>query len=127
MDITNETKKIAELEQQLIQQQKEIKKLTEEKNHLSDELDGLKNLINVIPASVYWKDKNGKYLGCNQYCADVFKLTPREIVGKTVFDFFPEHAFHITHQIDENIMSSNKMAVLEEKGLNAKGQPAVYL
>ena len=49
--------------------------------------DILKKVINSIPGHVYWKDINGKYLGCNKQQAKALCLeSPSDIIGKTDHD-----------------------------------------
>lgn len=43
-------------------------------------------ILSQIPSHVFWKDKDGVYLGCNALFASSFDLTPVEIIGKTDFD-----------------------------------------
>lgn len=44
-------------------------------------------IIDIIDVSIYWKDKDGKYLGCNKYMLKMAGLsTLDEIVGKTDYD-----------------------------------------
>lgn len=44
-------------------------------------------IINNIPQSVYWKDSDAVYLGCNKAGADLIGLdTPSEILGLTDYD-----------------------------------------
>ncbi|MFC3909164.1 ATP-binding protein [Legionella dresdenensis] len=44
-------------------------------------------LINQIPAAVFWKNTDSVYLGCNQQFADMASLSsPDEIVGKTDYE-----------------------------------------
>lgn len=40
-------------------------------------------VLDAIEASIYWKDLDGKYLGCNQYMLNMIGLTREEILGKT--------------------------------------------
>lgn len=48
----------------------------------------LAQVINSIPHSVFWKDRNSVYLGCNVVFARSAGLkSPEEIVGKTDFEF----------------------------------------
>ncbi len=47
----------------------------------------LANVLNSIPQSVFWKDTNGAYLGCNQVFARAAGLIDSEdIVGRNDFD-----------------------------------------
>ncbi len=53
----------------------------------------LKELINCIPGSVYWKDKDGVYLGCNQFMVETSGLWAIEdIVGKADQELWPLNA-----------------------------------
>lgn len=46
----------------------------------------LKEVLNQIPRHIFWKDRRGVYLGCNQLFASSFNLTPKHIIGKTDYD-----------------------------------------
>lgn len=44
-------------------------------------------IIDLVGAHIYWKDKGGRYLGCNQNMLDQFGLkNSNEIIGKTDFE-----------------------------------------
>lgn len=46
-----------------------------------------KNIIENVPGLIYWKDKNGKYLGCNKNLVNLFNLSSTEkIIGKTDYE-----------------------------------------
>lgn len=62
--------------------------------------DFLQQLIDTIPAPIFYKDMEGKYLGCNTaYEADV-GMSRADIVGKTVFDVAPPDLAQIYHEQD---------------------------
>ncbi len=43
----------------------------------------LHRIINLLPVRVFWKDKNLKYLGCNEiFAKDAGKKNPEELLGK---------------------------------------------
>ncbi len=47
----------------------------------------LRLVLKTIPQSVFWKDKNSVYLGCNDSFAKIAGVnTPEDIVGKTDYD-----------------------------------------
>jgi PAS domain S-box-containing protein len=54
----------------------------------------LQLVLDHIPQRIFWKDKDGKYLGVNMAYARAFGLgDPNEILGRTAFDFHTlEHA-----------------------------------
>ena len=47
----------------------------------------LQNILDTIPQGVFWKDHESLYLGCNKVFADLIQIDPKEIKGKTDFDF----------------------------------------
>ncbi len=47
----------------------------------------LQLVLDHIPQRVFWKDTEGRFLGCNKACADDAGVpTPQGLVGKTVYD-----------------------------------------
>jgi len=47
----------------------------------------LESILNTIPIGVFWKNRDGKYLGCNSVVARSFGMTnPQEITGKDDFE-----------------------------------------
>lgn len=77
----------------------------------------LENVIAFIPEHVYWKDKNGFYLGCNDQQAKALGLSSRkEIVGKTDFDLaWSEQAAAIVAN-DQEVMRTGIPKIAEESG-----------
>ncbi|MEI6559490.1 MAG: response regulator, partial [Rhodospirillaceae bacterium] len=51
-----------------------------------DQILFLKSLLEAIPAIVFYKDAQGRYLGCNSQLAAMFGLDPERIAGKTLAD-----------------------------------------
>lgn len=47
----------------------------------------LEQVVACMPGSVYWKNREGVYLGCNDELADLFGLPRSEVPGKTDYDF----------------------------------------
>lgn len=88
----------------------------------------IKNLLNLLPGHVYWKDRYGIYLGCNDELAQLtgFKSSD-EVVGKTVYDFLDEKLADAVTEADERIMLNNKEETIEEQGFDKDGNPAWYL
>ncbi len=75
----------------------------------------LNNLIQLIPASVYWKDVNCVILGGNLFHAQIagFK-SPLEVIGKTEYDFVWKEQAKTIMDADRKIMKSGKSLHLEE-------------
>lgn len=65
----------------------ERKKATEE---IQEQLKFSQLLIDTIPNPVFYKDADGKYVGCNKAFEAFIGMSREEIIGKTVYDLAPE-------------------------------------
>ena len=50
----------------------------------------LRTIIDSIPALIYAKDTQSRFIACNLLAARGMGTTPAEAIGKTDFDFFPQ-------------------------------------
>lgn len=118
------------LKKELEQIKKKLEEAVSEKNHLFEKVNYLEEILNLIPGHVYWKNRTGIYLGCNENMAKRLNLISNtEIKGKTVFQLIPEHneLAEKTCQEDERIMVANQQKNFEEEGLDAHGNPALFM
>ncbi len=97
----------------------ERKKTEEELKRAHKELDDrnsfLDALLAAIPTPVFYKDKDGRYLGCNRAFTDKTGFTSEEMKGKTVFDIWPaEHASFFELK-DREVMETGQPRVFEHK------------
>lgn len=73
-----------------------------------------RNLVDNLPQSIFFKDRNMVYVSCNRRYAEELGISPEEIVGKTDFDLYgKEHASKYRLD-DDRIMMSGMMEELEE-------------
>lgn len=77
--------------------------------------------LNSLPASVYWKDKNGIYLGCNRYAAEkmhklnyIRDIDPHYISGKDDFDLFSSETANLYRNNDFEVLQKNITVVYQE-------------
>lgn len=63
----------------------------------------LHELLDTIPAPVFYKDTDGRYLGCNKEFAAALGYGSDEIVGQTVFDIFPSDLAEKYHEKDQEL------------------------
>ncbi len=76
---------------------------------IREQLKFLQILIDSLPYPLLYKDPNGVYSGCNKACEALYGMTREQIMGKTVYDFYPQEIAEIHHQAD--------MALFEQPGL----------
>lgn len=81
-------------------------------------------ILNTIPQSVFWKDLQGRYLGCNIGFAHGAGLgSPDEIIGKTDFDLpWPEKDAKAYRADDQAVIASGQPRLhIKEQILQANG------
>lgn len=88
----------------------------------------LDSLLDVIPGNHWWKDKEGRYLGCNENVAQVLKLQSRaEVIGKTDFELpWAEQAQDLIAH-DQIVMTAGQMQIHEENVRDNKGQMRTFI
>ena len=109
----------------------QLKKKTIHLLNYDTEIIPLKEIIAFMPGNIFWKNKKGQYLGCNNNMAKILGLTsPSEMVGKRLEDFLPLKAvsdLNALNRADQDIMNSREGKFLEEVGPSASGELAIYL
>jgi diguanylate cyclase (GGDEF)-like protein/PAS domain S-box-containing protein len=91
-----------------------------EKN-VRDTSSFMQTLIDAIPCPIFYKDANGKYLGCNKYFEVFIGMGKEEIIGKTVFDLAPADLAHKYHAMDSALFLQNGKQIYESQVLYADG------
>jgi PAS domain S-box-containing protein len=89
----------------------------------------LKSLLIKVPGHIYWKDREGRLMGCNQNLANFFNFkSVDEIVGKTSFDLgkSAEEAQEILRK-DLLVVSEKTIKDEEEVFTLSDGSKRVYL
>ena len=79
-------------------------------------------LLNAIPIAVFYKDIEGRYLGCNKHFSDIVGVSEDQIIGKTVFDLWPAKLAKIYHQKDTELLAQPELQRYEFKAQNAHGK-----
>src|SRR3990167_851856 len=74
------------------------------------------NIITGLPISVYWKDKHGRYLGCNlQYAEYVGVSSIEEIIGKLESDLpWEKRKARELMELDKSVMNLKKAIIIEK-------------
>ncbi|MCC2667501.1 MAG: arcB 2, partial [Gammaproteobacteria bacterium] len=88
----------------------------------------LNYILSHLPVHIYWKDKEGKYLGANdQQAISVGYKQGSDLVGKTDFDFAPtKEEASLFRANDLEVMQKDVTIVTEELG-TFNGKPATVL
>lgn len=88
----------------------------------------LENIIALMPGHVYWKDKTGTILGCNDLQAKSAGFSSRqELIGKTDYDLPWRKQADALRKIDLEVMKTGKAQTIEELSTLADGTESVFL
>jgi PAS domain S-box-containing protein len=88
----------------------------------------ISSLLRAIPVAVFFKDKDGKYTGCNDAFTEIMGVTSDEIKGKTVHEIWPSELAETYHQKDLELIQERKYQVYEFQVKDKHGQlrPVIY-
>lgn len=79
-------------------------------------------LLKSMPIPVYFKDKEGHYLGCNEKFSQLLDVSSKEIKGKTTIDLWPADQSGFFHQKDMEIIANLQNQIYEHKITTRKGK-----
>ena len=81
----------------------------------------LQTLIDALPIPVFFKDRDGRYTGCNK-AYESFYGQPRDfLIGKTVFETAPPDRARAYHEKDEALFREPGVQVYEAREKDAHG------
>ncbi|MEW6265730.1 MAG: ATP-binding protein [Thermodesulfobacteriota bacterium] len=80
---------------------------------LEDQLLFLQTLIDTIPGPIFYKNREGLYLGCNSAFLSFIGHPKSEIVGRTVFDVSPPDLASKYHEMDEALFENPGTQIYE--------------
>lgn len=111
----------------------QIAKKYAEKNTI-DTLKNIDGIMACMPGSIYWKDKDGVYQGCNDSLAQLVGIPRAKIIGKTDYDFakklgWPDKTVESFRETDNKVLNSGlpRLNVVEQPFRSADGRLIVQL
>ena len=81
----------------------------------------LENLLEAIPEPVFYKDRQGVYLGGNEAFFKYLGKSREDVVGKDVYGISPKHLADIYKKADDDLMERGGMQVYESRVKYADG------
>jgi len=90
-------------------------------SELKQQLNFLQTLIDAVPAPIFYKDAEGRYMGCNEDFAACYGQTRDEIIGKTVYDMAPKELADIYNVADNALLRTQGVQRYESSVLYADG------
>ena len=87
------------------------------RQELVDQLKFIRILFDTVPNPIFYKNREGIYLGCNQsFSLQILGITPEEIVGRSLFDLpdvIPGELAEVYHGQDQELLRKPGMQTYE--------------
>ncbi len=83
------------------------------KNELNEQVAFLQTLIDTLPHPIFYKDTQGRYLGCNKAFETYIGMPKDQLIGKTVYDIAPKELADIYFEADNSLYSSPHHQIYE--------------
>jgi PAS domain S-box-containing protein len=78
-------------------------------------------LIDALPVPVFFKDSEGRYLGCNNSFEKFFGQPKGQVTGKSVYELFPQINADIYHEKDLALLQNPGIQIYESIVKDAAG------
>lgn len=75
----------------------------------------LRKLANILPIPLFLRDTNGYFLGCNNSYAQFTGIDEQELVGKSLFEIFPQNYANEYLTRDKELIEQNDIQIYETK------------
>ncbi|MFZ5912330.1 MAG: PAS domain S-box protein [Chloroflexota bacterium] len=97
-------------------------------NELKRNVNFTNALLDAIPTPVFYKDKEGRYQGCNRAFTEIMGKTSDEIRGETVHHLWPSENADIYHQKDLELMHNQEHQIYESTAKDKDGniRPVIF-
>ncbi|MBK8338138.1 MAG: PAS domain S-box protein [Sterolibacteriaceae bacterium] len=80
---------------------------------VQDQLNLVQQLIEVIPSPIYFKHRDGRYIGVNKAFESFFGIGREQLVGQTVFALLPRDQARLHNSRDAELLESGGLQVFE--------------
>lgn len=87
---------------------KDVTKRVELEEKMEKIQDEATTIFNSVPAWIFIKDTNNKYLKVNKNYAEAFGVPEEEIIGKTPFDFYPKNKAEAYWKDDKEVLETGR-------------------
>ena len=99
---------------ELVEELKKTKmEITHSARFLNDQLLFKQTLLDAIPNPIFYKDTQGRYLGCNDSFENLFGVSKEAIVGKNPFDIALPEPAELYHRTDCQVLETSEKVTFE--------------
>ena len=102
----------------------DITELRDTQKEVSDQLALIDALVDAIPNIIFYKDTEGRFLGCNKAYEDAFGMTRDQIKGKSVLelDFLSQEVRDFRYEGDSWLIRAGGFAQRDQEMILADGK-----
>ncbi|WP_319577317.1 PAS domain S-box protein [uncultured Desulfobacter sp.] len=120
--------KVVELEALKFELEEEVKERKKAEEKQKRTTNFIRALLDAVPTPVFYKDKEGRYQGCNNAFSTFMGLTPDDIRGKRVDELWPGDQAAVYHQKDLELMQNSRHQIYEFKvtDKNGEAKPVIF-
>jgi PAS domain S-box-containing protein len=86
----------------------------------------IKGLLDSIPEQVFYKDKEGVFLGCNERFAENYGLTKQDIIGSTDYDHLSKKKADESYRADQDVIENQRLHKKKAWSIDPAGQKKLY-
>ena len=88
----------------------------------------VETLLDALPVAAFYKDREGRYLGCNALFSEIMGVSAAQIRGKTVHELWPGELAETYHQKDLALMAApeNQQYEYELKDCHGRTREVIY-
>lgn len=95
-----------ELSRQNSQLQQEISERQRAAEAVRQQLNFQQTMMDTIPSPIFYKDRQGRYLGCNAAFESYIGRPRTEVIGRTVYDIAPKELADLYHEADQALFQT---------------------
>lgn len=95
-----------ELSRQNSQLQQEISDRRRAVEAVRQQLNFQQTMMDTIPSPIFYKDRQGRYLGCNAAFESYIGHPRADVIGRTVYDIAPKELADLYHETDQALFQA---------------------
>jgi two-component system, cell cycle sensor histidine kinase and response regulator CckA len=105
----------------LIPEGRDITERKRAEEEIKRQAEFLRLLIDAMPFSVFYKDRQGRYLSCNRAFEQFYGISREQIAGKTVYEIAPKELADVYSRADNDLFTHPGKQVYEAIIQSAEG------
>ena len=105
----------------ITERKRAVDEIEEARRRLDSALKFIEAVVSAVPTPLFYKDREGRYIGVNEAFAELMGFTPEYYKGKTVIELWPGEYAQMYHEKDLELMRKEEKQVYEFKVMDKNG------